>query len=187
MMTIIDGGCRKMRYPAKETAAKHEQIVKEASRLFRERGFDNVTVGEVMKAAGLTHGAFYAHFSSKEELQKAAIAYGQKLSAGRARSHGATKKGRKAYVDRYLSPRHRDNPGDGCTMAALGQEIARSTTEMKTVFEQGLEEILTAQGGDRKEVIFQTAATLGGVVLARAVQDSGLSDEILEAVRRRLS
>jgi TetR/AcrR family transcriptional regulator, transcriptional repressor for nem operon len=54
-----------MRYPAEETAAKHERIVKEASRLFRERGFDNVTVGEVIKAAGLTHGAFYAHFASQ--------------------------------------------------------------------------------------------------------------------------
>ena len=54
-----------MRYPAEQTAAKHERIVKEASRLFRERGFEDVTVGEVMKAAGLTHGAFYAHFGSK--------------------------------------------------------------------------------------------------------------------------
>ena len=62
-----------MRYPAKETAAKHERIVREASRLFRERGFENVSVGEVMKAAGLTHGAFYAHFGSKEELQAAAV------------------------------------------------------------------------------------------------------------------
>ena len=78
-----------MRYPAEETAAKHERIVKEASRLFRERGFENVTVGEVMKAAGLTHGAFYAHFGSKQELEEAAVAYGQTLSAGRARSHGA--------------------------------------------------------------------------------------------------
>ncbi len=75
-----------MRYPAKETAAKHERIVKEASRLFRERGFENVTVGEVMKAAGLTHGAFYAHFDSKEELQAAAVAYGHK---GFARAHAA--------------------------------------------------------------------------------------------------
>jgi TetR/AcrR family transcriptional repressor of nem operon len=54
-----------MRYPAQETAVKHERIVKEASRLFRERRFENVSVGEVMKAAGLTQGAFYAHFSSK--------------------------------------------------------------------------------------------------------------------------
>jgi len=104
-----------MRYPAQETAARHERIVKEASRLFRERGFENVTVGEVMKAAGLTHGAFYAHFGSKQELQQAAVAYGQELSAGRARDSGATKNGRKTYADRYLSAGHRDNPGDGCT------------------------------------------------------------------------
>lgn len=175
-----------MRYPAKETATKHERIVKEASRLFRERGFENVTVGEVMKAAGLTHGAFYAHFGSKQDLQKAAVAYGQELSAGRARSHGPTKKGRRAYADRYLSPRHRDNPGDGCTMAALSQEVARSTPELKAAFERGFEEILAAQGGDRKEAIFETAALLGGVVLARAVRDPQLSEEILKSVRQKL-
>src|SRR6516164_9199380 len=103
MMTIIDGGCvqEKMRYPAKETAAKHERIVKEASRLFRERGFENVTVAEVMKAAGLTHGAFYAHFGSKQELQAAAISYGQGLSVDRARNYGPTKKGRKTHADQY--------------------------------------------------------------------------------------
>lgn len=175
-----------MRYPAKETAAKHERIVKEASRLFRERGFENVSVGEVMKAAGLTHGAFYAHFGSKEELEEAAIAYGQRLSAGRAKSHGSTQKGRRAFAERYLSLRHRDNPGDGCTMAALGQEVARSTPEIRTAFEQGLEEILSAKGGDRKEAIFETAALIGGVVLARAVQDEQLSGEILKSVQQKL-
>jgi TetR/AcrR family transcriptional regulator, transcriptional repressor for nem operon len=179
-------GAEKMRYPAEETAAKHKQIVKEASRLFRERGFENVSVGEVMKAAGLTHGAFYAHFGSKQELEEAAVVYGQTLSAGRARSNGATKKGRQAYADRYLSSRHRDNPGDGCTMAALGQEIARSAPEVKAAFERGLEEILAAGGGERKEGIFQTAALLGGVVLARAVKSQQLSDEILRAVRQKI-
>ena len=175
-----------MRYPAEQTAAKHERIVKEASRLFRERGFENVTVAEVMKAAGLTHGAFYAHFGSKEELQKAAIAYGLELIASRNRSYGKEKRGRKAYADRYLSPRHRDHPGEGCTMAALAQEVARSKPEIKTAFEQGLEEILV-ETGDRKEAIFQAAALLGGIVLARAVQDARLSDEILEAVRQKVS
>jgi len=176
-----------MRYPAEETAAKHERIVQEASRLFRERGFENVTVGEVMKAAGLTHGAFYAHFGSKQELQEAAVAYGQELSAGRVRRHKATKRGRRPYADRYLSSSHRDNPGDGCTMAALAQEVARSTPELKAAFEQGFENILTAVGGDRKEAIFQAAALLGGVVLARAVRDPRLSDEILESVRKKVS
>jgi TetR/AcrR family transcriptional regulator, transcriptional repressor for nem operon len=178
---------RKMRYPAKETAARHERIVKEASRLFRERGFENVSVGEVMKAAGLTHGAFYAHFASKQELQEAAVAYGQSVSTDRARSAGATKAGRLAYADRHLSRRHRDNPGNGCTMAALGQEVARSTPGLKAAFERGLEDILAAGGGDRKEAIFYTAALLGGVVLARAVKDPKLSDEILESVRQKLS
>ena len=175
-----------MRYPAKETAAKHERIVKEASRLFRERGFENVTVGEVMKAAGLTHGAFYAHFGSKEELQAAAVAYGQKVSLERIqRSNGKMDKG--LYADRYLSPWHRDNPGDGCTMAALGPEVARSAPELKAAFEQGLEDILSARGGDRKEAIFWAAAMIGGVVLARAVRDPRLSDEILRSVRQKLS
>ena len=172
-----------MRYPAEETAAKHERIVKEASRLFRERGFENVSVGEVMKAASLTHGAFYAHFASKEELQAAAVAYGQKVSLGRLQR---SKKSRESYADRYLSRRHRDNPGDGCTMAALAQEVARSGPELKAVFEQGLENFLSAGGGERKEAIFQVAAMIGGVVLARAVQDPRLSDEILRSVRQKL-
>jgi TetR/AcrR family transcriptional repressor of nem operon len=176
-----------MRYPAKETAARHDRIVQEASRLFREKGFENVTVSEVMKAAGLTHGAFYAHFGSKQGLEEAAIAYGQALSASRARKYGATKKGGQSYVDQYLSSRHRDNPGDGCTMAALAQEVARSTPELKTAFERGLEEILSTRGGDRKQAIFQAAALVGGVVLARAVQEPRLSDEILESVRKRVN
>lgn len=188
MMIILDGGFTKnMRYPPKETAAKHERIVKEASRLFRERGFENVTVAEVMKAAGLTHGAFYAHFRSKEELQEAAVAYGQGLSVSRARSYGSTKKGRKDYVDRYLSPSHRDNRRDGCTMAALAQEVARSTPELKAAFQRGLEEILSANGGERTDTLFLTAALLGGVVLARAVNDEQFSDEILNSVRRKVS
>jgi TetR/AcrR family transcriptional regulator, transcriptional repressor for nem operon len=174
-----------MRYPVAETAAKHERIVKEASRLFRERGFENVSVGEVMKAAGLTHGAFYAHFGSKEELQAAAVAYGQKVSLGRLQ-RSKRKKTKGSFADLYLSRWHRDNPGDGCTMAALAQEVARSTPELKAAFEQGLENILSADGGDRKEAIFRAAALLGGVVLARAVQDPRLSDEILKGVRKNL-
>jgi TetR/AcrR family transcriptional regulator, transcriptional repressor for nem operon len=175
-----------MRYPVEQTAAKHERIVKEASRLFRERGFDKVSVGQVMKAAGLTHGAFYAHFSSKEELQVAAIAYGQKVSLKRVQRSNNTKC-KESFADRYLSPRHRDNPGDGCTMAALAQEVARSTPQLKSAFEQGLEEILSAtRGRDRKEAIFQAAAMVGGVVLARAVQDPRLSDEILSSVRQKI-
>lgn len=71
-------------------------------------------------------------------------------------------------------------------MAALAPEVARSTPELKAAFERGFEEILSASGGDRKEVIFQTAALVGGVALARAVQDEQLSNEILESVRQKI-
>jgi TetR/AcrR family transcriptional repressor of nem operon len=173
-----------MRYPVEETAAKHERIVREASRLFRKRGFENVSVGEVMKAAGLTHGAFYAHFGSKEELQAAAVAYGQKVSLGRLQRN--QKKAKGTFDDRYLSSWHRDHPGDGCTMAALGPEVARATPKLKTAFEQGLEDFLSAKDGDRNEAIFHTAAMIGGVVLARAVLDRRFSEEILKRVREKL-
>jgi TetR/AcrR family transcriptional regulator, transcriptional repressor for nem operon len=91
-----------MRYPVEETSAKHERIVREVSGLFRARGLENVTVAEVMKAAGLTHGAFYAHFGSKEELQAAAVAYGQEVSLGRLQCSNS-KKSKESYADRYLS------------------------------------------------------------------------------------
>jgi TetR/AcrR family transcriptional repressor of nem operon len=178
-------GHKKMRYPAEETAAKHERIVKEASRLFRERGFEKVSVDEVMKAARLTHGAFYAHFKSKEDLQTAAVAYGIKLPLERMQRSNS-KKSKGSFADLYLSRWHRDNPGDGCTMAALAQEVARSTPELKAAFQKGLENILYTKGGDRKKAIFWVAAQIGGVVLARAVQDPRLSDEILSSVRQKL-
>ena len=72
-------------------------------------------------------------------------------------------------------------------MATLAQEVARSTPELKAAFERGFEEILSAVGGDRREAIFQAAALLGGVVLARAVRDPQLSDEILKSVRKKVS
>jgi TetR/AcrR family transcriptional repressor of nem operon len=143
-------------------------------------------VGEVMKAAGLTHGAFYAHFGSKEELQAAAVAYGQKVSLERVQRSNGKKTNGPYAADLYLSRWHRDHPGDGCTWAALAQEVARSTPELKAAFEQGFEEILSASGGNRKEAIFRAAAMMGGVVLARAVQNPRLSDEILKTVRQKL-
>jgi TetR/AcrR family transcriptional repressor of nem operon len=100
------------------------------------------------------------------------------------RSNG--KKSKETFADLYLSRWHRDNPGDGCTMAALAQEVARSTPELKAAFEQGLENMLSAKRGDRKEGIFWLAAMIGGVVLARAVQDPRLSNEILRSVRQKL-
>ena len=105
-----------------------------------------------MKAAGLTHGAFYAHFGSKQELQAAAIAYGQKASLDRLWGRGSRNiKG--SYTDRYLNRRHRDNPGDGCTTAALVAEVARSTPELRAVFDHGLDEILCHRWGPERSYV----------------------------------
>ena len=109
---------------------------------------------------------------------------GQKVSLERVQR--SNKKSKELFADRYLSRQHRDNPGDGCTMVALAQEVARSTPELKTAFEQGLEDIRSARGGDRNEAIFQAAAMIGGVVLSRAVPDPRLSKEVLKSVRQKL-
>jgi TetR/AcrR family transcriptional regulator, transcriptional repressor for nem operon len=119
-----------MRYPVEEAAAKHERIVKGASHVFRERGFENVSVGEVMKAAGLTHGAFYAHFASKEELQAAAVAYGQKVSLGRLQ-RSKKKRSKGSFADLYLSRWHRDNPGDGCNSKPLSSRDLRTCSPLR--------------------------------------------------------
>jgi len=136
-------------------------------------------------------GYFFIRMASKgfrrsaTRLRAAAVAYGLKVWLGRVQRSNR-EKGKESYSDRYLSRWHRDNPGQGCTAAALAQELGRSTPELKAAFEQGLENILSAKRGDRKEAIFQAAAMIGGIVLARAVQDHRLSDEILKSVRQKL-
>jgi AcrR family transcriptional regulator len=111
-----------MRYPAKETAARHERILQEASRLFRERGIGGVSLPEIMKAAQLTHGPFYNHFESKEALiaESLKCAMDSKLEAWRTR---AGKSGLREFLDEYLSREHCDNPGDACVAPVLAGEI----------------------------------------------------------------
>src|SRR5580704_9669948 len=109
-----------MRYPASETAEKHEKILTQAARLFRERGFDGAGVADIMKAAGLTHGAFYAHFPSKEALEVEAM--GQAFAQSDRRIYKLTADAsdpKSAFLDSYLSVAHRDRPGAGCAIAAL--------------------------------------------------------------------
>ena len=99
-----------MRYPASQTAKKHERILKEAARLFRERGFDGAGVAEIMKAAGLTHGAFYAHFASKEALEAEAVERAFAQSDNRIYALTTnTRDPKRAFLDSYLSAAHRDH------------------------------------------------------------------------------
>ncbi|MCU1249290.1 MAG: regulatory protein TetR [Edaphobacter sp.] len=174
-----------MRYPATETAEKHDRIVQEASRLFRERGFEDVTVAEVMKKAGLTHGAFYSHFESKEALMAAAVEYAMQGVLRGVKKSFPTLEGKRAYLDRYLTARHRDTPGTGCPMAALSGEI-RNEPEVKGRFTANLKEIISAMGGERREAMATLATLVGAISLARAVDDEAFSREILREVQKKL-
>jgi TetR/AcrR family transcriptional repressor of nem operon len=185
-----------MRYPASETAKKHERIVKEAARLFRERGFDGAGVAEIMKAAGLTHGAFYAHFASKEALEAEAVerAFAQSdndISALTVTARDA----KRVFLANYFSAAHRDHLGSGCVIAALGPEIARESATRKP-FTQRVKHMIAAMAGGfrwnrkgaaRRNAIHLLSAAVGALTLARAVDDPRLSNEILESVRDSLS
>src|ERR1700729_1028661 len=136
-----------MRYPASETAEKHKKILTQAARLFRERGFDGAGVAEIMKAAGLTHGAFYAHFSSKEALEAEAVERAFAQSENRIYALTTNTRDRKrAFLDSYLSAAHRDHPGSGCVIAALAPEIARDSAA-RAPFTQRVKHMIEGMAG----------------------------------------
>lgn len=180
-----------MRYPAAETAEKHARILAAASALFRENGFAGVSVGKIMQATRLTHGPFYNHFASKEALMSASLqdASGQALTVMDQASH--TPQDLLAYLRGYLSEAHRDNPGQGCLLAALGAEIARESavrpvaTGHFAAMVERMQRILPwhSRKHARGESIRLLATMVGAVTLSRAVDDPALSAEILREAR----
>jgi TetR/AcrR family transcriptional repressor of nem operon len=182
-----------MRYPAAETAAKHARILEKASRLFRERGFADVSVAEIMQATGLTHGPFYNHFTSKEGLMVEAVEHASEEGLKALDAAPRSEKGKRDFVSRYLSPEHRDCPEDGCLIAALGTEIAREpavrtamTTHVKTMIAKMASHFTWKKGRSaRGETIRTLSCALGALILARAVDDDDLSREILKEAARQ--
>jgi TetR/AcrR family transcriptional regulator, transcriptional repressor for nem operon len=184
-----------MRYPASETAEKHKRILDEAIRLFRERGFSDVSVGEIMKAAGLTHGPFYNHFASKEALIAECLQRG--LHGGEVDlldSISNSIEGKETYVKTYLNAAHRDSPGDGCVVAALAAEIRRQP-QARNTFTEKLKVTIKKLASNlpwrskhtaRGDAILTLSALIGAIILSRAVDDETFSDEILAEVRQRL-
>ncbi|SFV09741.1 transcriptional regulator, TetR family [Methylobacterium sp. 174MFSha1.1] len=176
-----------MRVTREQFQENRRRILEAAGRLFREKGFSAVTVAEVMEAAGLTHGGFYGHFASKEDL--AAQALGQALTP--APREPGTAPDLAAFVAAYLSAAHRDRPGTGCALAALGSETARQPAPVRRAFTEGLEARLARMqealpDGDRGAALAAISGLVGALVLARAVDDPALSDEILAAARGAL-
>ncbi|KQN04080.1 TetR/AcrR family transcriptional regulator [Sphingomonas sp. Leaf25] len=174
-----------MKVSREQMVENRHRILQEASRLFRDRGFAAVTVADVMKAAGQTHGGFYGHFASKDELIAATIA---DTLAG----EGSAMTDVEAWTDTYLSPLHRENPDQGCPMASLAGLMRHQTPDARAAMARGLDAHLDrfaqALPGDddaarRRAAIGRWAAMVGAVVLARAVDDTALSDELLRETR----
>lgn len=182
-----------MRYSDSHKQETHQRIVDSASALLRESGVNGIGVADLMRSVGLTHGGFYAHFESKEQLvaEAVSIALGQTIARLRAAADGVPRNvARQALVDSYLDARHRDNPGKGCAAAALGADVSRLGPEARTAFEQRLEEIVEllqdyggGRGDGRKKALVLFSTLVGAMVLARAVKSKAVSEEILQAAR----
>ncbi|MCK8438634.1 TetR family transcriptional regulator [Streptomyces sp. D2-8] len=186
------------------------RVVDTASRLFREQG-THVSVADLMKAAGLTHGAFYKQFASKEALVDEVTAHvfdeiARRNAAGLERHDGQRDAAQRALIDAYLSVEHRDNAADGCPVAALAIDIARGPEgrEARRTYAEGVADFAAflapaeavadgggvggVGGGEGGEGGLARLCTLvGALVLSRATQGSPLSEEILAAAHAALT
>lgn len=186
-----------MRHSVEQMMENHERLVDAAARLYRERGFNGVGIAEIAKAARLTHGAFYVHFDSKDALIAEATERAlEALDAHLERSAAQKGNALDLFVRGYLSTRHRDGVGQGCAIVALGAEVARKRDRTRSVFTGWLVGIVTKMAETlpwrkgaqpRREAVFVLATLVGALLLARAVEDPGLSDDILRTVAARLA
>jgi TetR/AcrR family transcriptional repressor of nem operon len=177
-------------------ARTHARIVEAAARAFRERGVEGVAISDLMRDAGLTHGGFYAHFSSKgalvAEAARQGLADSRRAFLAEAAAADPTAPLRE-IIRRYISRQHRDAPATGCAMPALAGEMARETPEVRHAFTEAIEQFIAGleayMPGETPEVrhdgaLVLIAGMVGAVTMARAVDDPTLSDRILLATRR---
>ena len=187
-----------MRVSREKSAETRERILDVEATLFREKGFDGIGLAEIMQAAGLTHGGFYKHFGSKDDLEAQAtgVALARNAADWRRLFEGAAARPLSAFIDEYLSPHHRDDLGKGCAIAALGADVARQGERVRSALTGGLEPFLQllsnaipgrSKAVRRRKAIATMAELIGTLILARAVDDPALSDEILAATSLNLS
>lgn len=169
----------------------HERIVGIAAERFCELGIEGLSIANLMKEAGLTHGGFYKHFESREQLVTEALNSALQRSRAQTRSYQAHFP---ALVSKYLSPEHRDNLSHGCAIGALISDIGRVQNQARTLYTQTLQSNLNhlqsllsdKHATKRGEAIMAFSAMVGALGLSRAVNDQALSDEILACVETYL-
>ena len=179
--------------------ATHERIVEVASRAIRRSGYGGAGVADVMKEAGLTHGGFYAHFASREAmLAEAADRAGADTVAtlGRVAAAAPPDEGLQALLRAYLSESHLQRTETGCPVAALGSEMPRQSPEVRHAATRRIKELIDlvarqspdwGQPGAHERALATVATMVGGVLLARAVDDPRLSEAVRGAALKHLS
>jgi TetR/AcrR family transcriptional repressor of nem operon len=184
-----------MRYSKEHKQDTHARIVRKASVRLREKGAHGIGVADLMKEAGLTHGGFYAHFDSREALVIEAFNHAMDRSTERWRKMAEQTPPEKrlaAIVDAYLTAVHRDDPGHGCAITALGPEIARESPKTRKAFSAKLEEMIEMMADQvpelprkvaRQQAIAALSTMAGALVLSRVAGTGEFSDEILGAGR----
>jgi TetR/AcrR family transcriptional regulator, transcriptional repressor for nem operon len=184
-----------MRYSREHKLETHARIVKKASVRLREKGAHGIGVADLMKDAGLTHGGFYAHFDSREALVIEAFTHAMDRSIERWRKlaeQTPPEKRLAMVVNTYLTPLHRDDPGHGCSVPALGAEIARESPKTRRAFAGRLEQMIDTLAAQlpgvprkaaRKQAMAAIATMMGTLVLARVAGSGDFSDELLGAGR----
>ncbi|GAA0904645.1 TetR/AcrR family transcriptional regulator [Rothia nasimurium] len=185
-----------MRYEKGHKEQTRQKIIEAASERFRSDGIDAVGVVSLMNDVGLTQGGFYNHFGSKEDLVRECVATGASTAAERMAAKVAASRGDsyRALVNNYLSSDHRDHPETGCVAATLSAEVARRPSETRAAFTEGyggmVELIVStlpdAVRGKRRRALAMSvfSSLVGSLSLARAVDDTTLSDEILSLGRQ---
>ena len=172
-----------------EKTRNHDRIVEIAARRIREQGTDGPGVAEIMREAGLTHGGFYKHFGSRDALiaEAAQRSYDESGRASEAVVRDAEDPLR-AFVDWYLSGDHRDDPGTGCAVVALGADVPRAGTDVRDAYTEQVRRYLAhleELRGTGDETV-ALATLVGAMLLARAVNDAELSARILHEAREAL-
>ncbi|MEA3084449.1 MAG: TetR/AcrR family transcriptional regulator, transcriptional repressor for nem operon [Paraburkholderia sp.] len=180
-----------MGYSQAQKAESRQRVLENASRQIREHGIEALGVAECMRSAGLTHGAFYGHFSSRDALILEALEHAVSQSEKRIGSlaSGAVKRGEtplQAIAEVFLNERHVKNPGNGCALCALAGEARHANPDVRerlTDYVRRLAlQIAQAASGESKDVALAIVATIvGAITLARAVDDDKLARSILSA------
>ena len=179
--------------------ASHERILEAAARAIRRSAYDGAGVADIMKEAGLTHGGFYAHFDSRDTmLAEAADRAGAESVAAQERlaASALPEDAFRTLVKAYLSRVHVEHAETGCPIAALGSEMPRQAPEVRRAATRRIKEFIDLVGrhsrnwgrpGGHEHALATAATMVGALVLARAVDDSILSDSLLEAARQSLT